>query len=60
MLSEELLNTQFDYAYFVKVKETQMLFAYKDNKVIFVRYHGYGDLKILTETIAERIMAQSN
>ena len=42
------------------VKETQMLFAYKDNKVIFVRYHGYGDLKILTETIAERIMAQSN
>lgn len=60
MLSEELLNTQFDYAYFVKVKETQMLFAYKDNKVIFVRYNGYGDLKILTETIAERIMAQSN
>lgn len=60
ILSEELLNTQFDYAYFVQAKETQMLFAYKDNKVIFVRYHGYGDLKGLTNTIEERIMAQPN
>ncbi|MDW7668936.1 MAG: DUF2812 domain-containing protein [Bacillota bacterium] len=41
---QELLNTDFDEAVFIKVEETQMLFALLDKKVIYVRYHGYEDL----------------
>ncbi len=55
MTVEEILNTSFDYAYFVQEGEWQLLFAYKDNKVICVRYHGYGDLRAAAELVAERI-----
>jgi len=53
--SEEILDTDFDYAYLVREKETQYLYAYKDNKVVEIRYQGYGDLKEHIEDIEDRV-----
>lgn len=53
--SEEILDTGFDYAYYVKEDETQYLYAYIDNKVVAVKYQGYGDLRQYIEQIADRV-----
>ncbi len=55
IISEELPDTPFDYARFIKVDESQMLFAYYENKVIYVRYHGYGDLKSCIDKIYNKV-----
>lgn len=52
---EELADTGFDYAYFMKSDEEQILFAYKDNKVIKIKYYGYGNLKEHIDVIEERV-----
>ena len=53
---EELYDTPFDYARIVKVNESQMLFAYYENKVIYVDYYGYGDLKSCIDKICNKIV----
>lgn len=42
---QEILVTDFDKAIFVQVKETQMFFGVLDKSVVYVRYHGYEDLR---------------
>ena len=56
IVSEELYDTSFDYARIVKVNESQMLFAYYENKVIYVDYYGYGDLKSCIDKIYNKIV----
>ena len=56
IVSEELYDTSFDYARIVKVNESQMLFAYYENKVIYVDYYGYGDLKNCIDKIYNKIV----
>lgn len=56
ILYEELLDTSFDKAIVIKVKETQMLFASKGKRVIYVRYYGYADLKKNIEEIFNEVI----
>jgi len=55
ILYQEILDTEFDKAIFVKVKETQMFFGILDKNVIYIRYHGYEDLTAHFEEIYDSI-----
>jgi len=55
ILYQEILDTDFDKAVFVQVKETQMFFGALDKKVIYIRYHGYEDLTDHFEEIYDNV-----
>lgn len=52
---QEILDTDFDKAIFVQVKETQMFFGILDNNVIYIRYYGYEDLTEHFEEIYDSV-----
>lgn len=55
ILYQELLDTNFDKAVFIQVRETQMFFGRLGKKVIYIRYHGYEDLTVHFEEIYDNV-----
>ncbi|MDF2675440.1 MAG: hypothetical protein K0R09_3712 [Clostridiales bacterium] len=55
MTLEELSLGYFDRAVLATKGEIQYFFAYKENKVICLRYHGYGVLKTKLDEIASML-----
>ena len=56
ILYQEILETKFDKAVFIRVRETQMFFGVIDKRVIYIRYHGYEDLTDHFEDIYNNVM----
>ena len=52
---EELLETRFDQAVTIRVKETQMFFGRLGKKVVYVNYHGYKDLTEHLDELYDKI-----
>jgi hypothetical protein len=52
---EELLETRFDQAVTIRVKETQMFFGRLGKKIVYVNYHGYEDLTEHLDELYDKI-----
>ncbi len=52
---QELLETDFDQAFFLQVNAKQMLLARLGKKVVYVRYYGYEDLRQFTGALYQAV-----
>ncbi|SFN76641.1 DUF2812 domain-containing protein [Proteiniclasticum ruminis] len=52
---EELLETRFDQAVTIRVKETQMFFGRLGKKIVYVNYQGYKDLTEHLDELYDKI-----
>lgn len=52
---EELLETRFDQAVTIRVKETQMFFGRLGKKIVYVKYQGYKDLTEHLDELYDKI-----
>ncbi len=56
---QELFDTDFDRAVLVTEAEKQCFYAVKDNRVLALRYYGYGNLSAFTEELYQAVTAYS-